>query len=281
MTFYTGSGNTVTFGESGSDGIRKTAPWTTVIHRGWVAGAKENTLPAFWLTKENGYGWGECDVRFSADGVPVLAHNATIVSEDGNTTLTVANSTLEQLQSVTLQTHDRFGEIKMPTLAELLAMARLMELNILLDLKTGTAADMTALAQVVLSSGWSDHVVYMPTSTANAAAIAAVDRNASFDFVTSVTAAENLPDLAPYEALLTGANTVGFDFNASVTDANGGLPQTLYDAVRAAGLFVSFWNIRSSAYKTYMDAGPLRITKQNTADKTDLDELYLADKQYW
>lgn len=281
MELYTGLGKIITVTNAEPEITTQKTPWATVIHRGWIAGAKENTLPAFWLTKENGYDWGECDIRFSSDGVPVLAHNTTIVSEDSATTLTVASSTLAQLQSVTLQTHERFGVIKMPTLAELLSMARLIGLNILIDIKAGSAADMAVLAKTVLSSGWSDHVVYMPTSTANAAAIAAVDRNASFDFVSGVTAAENLPDLAPYQALLTGANTVGFDFNSSITDADGGLPLALFDAVRAAGLSVSFWNIRASAYQTYMDAGPLRITKNNGADKTDLDTLYLADKTYW
>lgn len=281
MIFYTGTGEKITINDAASSASALSAPWATVIHRGWVSGAKENTLPAFFLAREKGYDWAECDVRFSYDGVPVLAHNTTIVSEDSSVTLTVANATVEALQSITLQTHKRFGQIKMPTLAQLLDMARLIGQSLLIDIKSGTAENMAALAQVVLSSGWSDHVVYMPTSTANAAAIAAVDKNASFDFVSSVSTADGLPDLAPYQALLTGANTVGFDFNTIPTDAEGGLPQDLFDTLRAAGLSVSFWNIRSSAYKTYMDAGPLRITKNNTADDTDLDALYLAEKTYW
>ena len=64
------------------------------------------------------------------------------------------------------------------------------------------------------------------------------------------------------------------------TDANGGMDTAIFEAVRAAGLSVSFWNVRKTAYITYMDAGPLRITKQNTADKIDLDVLYLADKTF-
>ena len=131
MEFYTGLGKIITVTNAEPEITTQKTPWVTVIHRGWIAGAKENTLPAFWLTKENGYDWGECDIRFSSDGVPVLAHNTTIVSEDSATTLTVASSTLAQLQSVTLQTHERFGVIKMPTLAELLSMARLIGLNIL------------------------------------------------------------------------------------------------------------------------------------------------------
>lgn len=280
MEFFTGNGEKITISNAETNAVALRAPWDTVIHRGWVAGAKENTIPAFYLTKENGYSWGECDIRFSSDGVPVLAHNATIVSEDESTTLTVAESTAEQLQAIVLETHETYGEIKMPTLAELLDMARLIGLSVLIDVKAGTTTNMATLAEVVLASGWADHVVYMPMNTANATAIAAVDKNASFDFVSSVTTVAGLPDLAPYTALLTGANTVGFDFNSAKTDADGGMDTAVFEAVRAEGLSVSFWNIRSTAYKTYMDAGPLRITKNNGADETDLDALYLADKVF-
>lgn len=263
--------NTVTLG----------APWDTVIHRGWVAGAKENTIPAFYLTKENGYAWAECDVRFSSDGVPVLAHDSTITSEDGATVLTIAESTVEQLKAVTLETSERFGAIKLATLEELLNMARLIDLGVLIDLKAGPADQLVTLAQVVLSSGWASHVIYMPISTTNAQVIQGVDKNASFDFVSRVTTVDDLPSLAPYQALLTGANTVGFDFAASVTDADGGFSADLAAKIRAAGLSVSFWNIRATAYATYMDAGPLRITKQNAADNTNLDAMYLNGKTFW
>lgn len=284
MSVYDIKGNKIVSEDSsGSDTSSETkkVPWDTVIHRGWVAGATENTLPAFYLTKENGYDWGECDVRFSSDGIPVLAHNATIVSEDGTITLTVASSTVEELQSIVLETHETYGEIRMPTLAELLDMARLIDLGVLIDVKSGSVDNMATLAKIVLSSGWADHVVYMPINTANATAIQAIDRNASFDFVSSVSSVDSLPDLAPYQALLTGANTVGFDFNSPTTDADGGVDKALYDAVREAGLSISFWNIRISSYITYMDAGPLRITKQNTADSKDLDQMYLDQKTFW
>lgn len=281
MKLYTGNGEKIIINNAEMSAVTLKAPWDTVIHRGWVSGVTENTIPAFYLTKENGYDWAECDVRFSSDGVPVLAHNTTIVSEDKTTTMTVASSTVEELQAVILETNKTYGEIKMATLEELLNMARLIDLSILIDIKAGATENMSALAQVVLASGWAGHVVYMPTSTENAAEIQAVDKNASFDFVSSVTDVDSLPDLAPYVALLTGANTVGFDFSSATTDADGGMDKAIFDALRSVGLSVSFWNIRKTAYSTYMDAGPLRITKQNTADSTDLDAMYLADKAFW
>ena len=276
MDLYSGFGEKITMAPgSGAEQMVLRAPWSTVIHRGWVSGARENTLPAFWLVRENGYDWAECDVRFSADGVPVLAHDATLTSEDGAAVLTVAESTAAQLQELVLETHGSYGQIRMATLAELLDMAKYIGLSVLLDLKG--SGDMGKLAQVVLSSGWAGHVVYMPGTVAQAAAIAAVDRNASFDFVTY---ASSLPtDLSGYSALLTGGNTVGLDISA--TGAAENITREQLEAIRGAGLSVSWWNVRESNCAFAFDAGPLRITKANTADAVDLDGLYLAAKTFW
>ena len=283
MIFYTGNGQMISFGSSVATGQKTATPWDTVIHRGWIAGTKENTLPAMFLTKENGYDWAECDIRLSQDNVPVLAHDNTVKSEDGSVTLTVPACTAEQLQSITLQTHSRFGEIKVATLKEVLDLARLIGLNLLLDIKnsTGTwdAPGNRIIAQTVLESGWADHVVYMPLSVETAAAILEVDHNASFDFVKSFETVASLPDLAPYQALLTGGNTVGFDMSAATLSAEE-FPQVA-QAIRAAGLNLSFWNISASTATAAMDAGPLRITKHNGSDKTDLDAPYLASKIIW
>jgi hypothetical protein len=134
-------------------------------------------------------------------------------------------------------------------------------------------------AQVVMESGWAEHCVYMPISTTMAAAIQTIDHNASFDFVSAVNSLDKLPDLEPYTALLTGANTVGFDFNTNVPDAEGGIPDEVFAAVRAAGLSVSFWGISSSAYTTYFDKGPLRVTSGFA--NSGLGQMYLDDKQFW
>lgn len=277
MKLYDGNGKTYEINTESN--IIKKPSWDTVIHRGWISGAKENTLPAMYLVKQNGYDWAELDIRFSSDGVPVLAHDATIKSEDGNTTLTVAESTVEQLQAIILQTHATFGAIKMPTLKEVLDMARLYDLGIVIDIKVGgTEQNLKDLASIVVGSGWARKVIYMPTSTSGAKHIQSIDKNASFDFVSTPTTST---DFAPYQELLTGGNTVAFDMSPSATDADGGVDMELVDLIHSKGLNVSFWNIRTSSYITYMDACPLRITKQNTADAIDLDQMYLNQKTFW
>ena len=278
MSLYDIKGNVIATGGSSETSLKK-VPWDTVIHRGWISGAKENTIPALFLVKEKGYDWGECDIRFSSDGVPVLAHDATIKSEDGNTVLTVDSSTVEELQSIVLQTHERFGEIKLATLKELMDVARIIDLGLVLDIKvSGTEQNLKDLASIVVGSGFARKVIYMPTSISGAKHIQSIDKNASFDFVSNPNTAT---DFTQYQELLTGSNTVAFDMQASTTDANGGVDMEVVNAIHSAGLNVSFWNIRTSSYLSYMDAGPIRITKQNTADAVDLDSAYLNTKTLW
>ncbi|MDB5874236.1 MAG: glycerophosphodiester phosphodiesterase [Ramlibacter sp.] len=50
-----------------------------VAHRGAGKLAPENTLAAFRLGAEHGYRMFECDAKLSADGVPFLLHDSTLV----------------------------------------------------------------------------------------------------------------------------------------------------------------------------------------------------------
>src|SRR5690606_19888430 len=49
-----------------------------IAHRGASAYAPENTIAAFRLAKESGADWFELDCHLSADGHPVVIHDATV-----------------------------------------------------------------------------------------------------------------------------------------------------------------------------------------------------------
>ena len=51
---------------------------TIVAHRGFHHVAAENTVEAFTAAVAAGVRWVECDVWFSADGVPVVLHDQTL-----------------------------------------------------------------------------------------------------------------------------------------------------------------------------------------------------------
>ena len=275
MYVYTGSGKLIEL-NAGNAAAADTpyTPWDDVLHRGWHQGVPHNTLPAYWLMKENGYYWGECDIRISADGIPVLCHDSTVTGmlNGVSTTLTVDQATAEELTSLVLATHAAFGDIHPCTLAQLLELARTVDIGIVIDFKSCAAfysePGATAVAKAVMAAGCSDRVVYMPITVKNAQWIQAIDKNASFDFVSGVITLDKLPSLDDYKALGTGANTVGFDFQAGTGD-------DVLQAVKDAGLTVSFWNV---AGNDQFEKGARRIT-YNDYSSAHLGRSYIRQKQ--
>lgn len=273
-----GDGN-ISVGGIDPDSIALRPSWDTVIHRGWISGAFENTIPAFYLAKENGYSWVECDVRMSSDGIPVLAHDAAVTGtkNGASVTLAVAETSAADLQSVVLENHARFGEVKNGTLAELLNMARCLGMKILIDIKVSGETAMTAIAKTVLRYGMANNVVYMPIGTENAGYIASVDKNASFDFVQSGTSPTANTDFSAYTALLTGGNTVNFDIQANTW----AFAEDDIRAINAAGCGLCFWNVLQSNLTQCIDAGAVRLTKHNNEDAVDLNAIYFDSKTFW
>lgn len=85
-----------------------------VAHRGASEDAPENTLEAFDLALSAGAGAVESDLRLTADGVPVVLHDADLSRiSDGAESARVAELSLSRLQGLGLG---------IPTLAEVLAL---------------------------------------------------------------------------------------------------------------------------------------------------------------
>ena len=281
MYVYTGTGKSIELNAGGTAAAVDTpfTPWDDVLHRGWHEGVRENTLPAYYLLAKNGYCWGECDVRLTADNQIILCHDATITgTRDGvSVTLTVAESTADEITSLVLQTHKTYGDIHPCTLAQLLELSKTVNIGIVIDVKSAgnmmQEAGNKILAQTVVASGWADHVVYMPLSINAAKWIQEIDRNASFDFVSSVydnNKESFISGLSGYQALLTGANTVGFDLNAAAT---GG--EEVINAIHNAGLSVSFWGVGNTSFFPY---NPLRVT-YNAYSSAHLGRDYIRQQQ--
>ncbi len=108
----------------------------TFAHRGGVAGlgaaaraAAENSIEAFLRAKEAGVGGVESDVRLSADGVPVLAHDAKL--RRGLRRATIAREPADELAA--------WG---VPRLADLYEAVG-TDLDVSLDVKSPDAAEPT------------------------------------------------------------------------------------------------------------------------------------------
>lgn len=255
VTLYSGTGKRIDIDTAAQD--QHFTPWDDVLHRGWHEGVPDNTLPAYYLIAQNGYHWGEVDLFPAKDNTPMLSHNATITGtlNGVSTTLTLSESTEAELKQLVLSTHATYGEIHPASLADLLELAKTINIGLVLDMKVGgyfnNAEAAQAVAKTVVASGWADHVIYMPTTVNDAKAIQAIDRNASFDFVSAVKTADNLPaDFSDMQSLLTGSNTVGYDFQGGVSDE-------CIEIVHNAGLSVSFWGIGDTGHFRH---NPLRVT---------------------
>lgn len=104
-------------------------------HRGASAHAPENTLPAFELACSAGADGIELDVQLSKDGVPVVIHDERI-DRVGNGSGYVCNYTVEELKSFNVNKHfPEYGDVTIPTLAEVYDLAKNMDIVINLELK--------------------------------------------------------------------------------------------------------------------------------------------------
>ena len=98
-----------------------------VAHRGYAAAFPENTLPAFTAAVKAGAHYLECDVQISADLEPVLFHDLTLkrlCRQPGK----IRDYSLARLQDFSAgypkRFGDRFAEVRIATLAELVELLR-------------------------------------------------------------------------------------------------------------------------------------------------------------
>ena len=135
-----------------------------IAHRGSSAEAPENTLPAFEAAVRRGADAIELDVRLTADGAPVVIHDATLDrTTDG--TGPVSSQTLADLRAVDAgrnftpdggRTHPYRGRgTQIPTLGEVLWTFPRM--SVLLEIKEAEAQE--AVRRVLLQDGAAERCV--------------------------------------------------------------------------------------------------------------------------
>jgi len=96
-----------------------------IAHRGYAAAYPENTIPALVAALSLGARYLECDVQLSADLVPVLFHDRTLVRQCGRSG-EIKDYPLARLQGFSAGCRSRFGDrfsgVKIATLAELVEL---------------------------------------------------------------------------------------------------------------------------------------------------------------
>ena len=211
----------------------------SVNHRGYNTIAPENTLPAFKLSKAQGFNYVECDLDFTADGVPVLLHDGTIDrTSDG--TGSVGSLTYEQLLQYDFGSwkSEAYAGTKIPTLEEFALLCRKIGLHPYIEIKgTLTAERASILVNIVKSVGLD--VTWISFGAANLSAIKAVDETARLGFIHEgeITSAV----IATAEGLKTDSNEVFLDCNYSYFTDSG------VSLAIDAGIPLEVWTVNTEA----------------------------------
>ena len=128
-----------------------------IAHRGAASDAPENTLLAFELAHQQGADAVELDVKLSADGVPVVIHDATVDrTTDGN-------GTVADLDLVALKKLDAGEGQKIPTLDEVFeSIGKKVFINVELTNYYNTRDDQLVdrVAEVVKKHNFSQRIFF-------------------------------------------------------------------------------------------------------------------------
>ena len=156
------------YGKVNIDHINQGSLWKndnvrSINHRGYTVVAPENTLPAFKLSKDMGFGYVETDVRFTSDGVPVLLHDATINrtarNSDGTEisgAINIADITYAEASAYDygIWKGATYAGTPIPTFTQFLKACRRLGLRPYIELKAGTQAQIEGLVDTAISCGF-------------------------------------------------------------------------------------------------------------------------------
>jgi len=102
----------------------------SVAHQGYYgsSGGYGNNMAQYYAkAAKYGFDFGECDIKFSSDNVPVCCHDATFKDEDSGTTITIANKTVAELKEY------NYHGGKISTFEEVLMTCKLNGLGLYID----------------------------------------------------------------------------------------------------------------------------------------------------
>lgn len=172
-----------------------------INHRGYFT-APENTIPAFKLSKDNGFDSVETDVRFTSDGVAVLLHdesiNRTARNADGttiSTTINIADITYEQALEYDFGIYKgaAYAGTKIPRFDQFLIVCHRLGLHPYVEIKTGTQGQIEGLADTVVLCGMKKSTTWISYNASQLDYIKGKLRSARLGLIASIV----------YESLIT------------------------------------------------------------------------------
>lgn len=137
----------------------------SVNHRGFSEIAPENTLPAYVLSKKNGFDFVETDVSFTSDNIPVLLHDDT-VDRTSNGSGSINSMTYDEVRLLDFGSWKaiKYSGVKIPTFEEFMALCKRIGLKPYIEIKntaTYTQAQIDQLVTIVQKHGMIDNVSWI------------------------------------------------------------------------------------------------------------------------
>jgi glycerophosphoryl diester phosphodiesterase len=219
---------------------RQGRPPVVVAHRGASGLAPENTLAAFRLAVEQGAPCVECDVHLTADGVPIVIHDATVdrTTNGSGAVSAMRFEDLRRLDAGAWRGGEFTGE-RLPTLDETLA-ACAGRARLVVELKAGGGEALVdaALAAIDAAAGTDVAVISFGPDEVRLTARKRPDLPLGFLITKGHLTQHGVP------AALAAARDFGATFfspNEAPVDA------ALVDAAHAVGLPVSVWTVDDPA----------------------------------
>jgi glycerophosphoryl diester phosphodiesterase len=230
----------------------------SINHRGYNT-APENTLAAFRVSKQNGFKYVECDVAFTADGVPVLLHDDT-VDRTSNGTGNINELTYQTVQELDFGSwySSAYTGEKIPTFQEFILLCRNLGLHPYIEIKASdryyTEDQVKQLVDIVKRSGMTRKVTWISFSSAYLSYIMNYDPAARLGYVVNTITDEVV---AFVQSLQTDKNEVFIDTsNDLLTNDQVGL-------CVAADIPLEVWTINDESTIRTLDPYVSGVTSDN------------------
>lgn len=235
-------------GEQGASGAGRPL---VIGHRGASGRLPENTLAAFRGAFEDGADGVELDVRLSADGVPVVVHDASLFRTTGVRGRVRDRTAAELAECLARRARvgaaPGAGETGVPTLERALELAAGYGAVVWAELKGGEAALGEAVAALLGRRGWRDRVVVLSFDHEALRRIRRIDARVR----TAATLAPSIrtPRLGPSRVVEAVERAGAASAALHVALAT----RRRVDALRERGLGVAVWTVNSRAIARRLD----------------------------
>lgn len=220
-----------------------------INHRGYNSVAPENTLPAYILSKQNGFNYAEADVSFTSDGVAVLLHDSTIDrTSDG--TGSISSMTYAEALGYDFGSWKsaEYTGTKIPTFEEFILLCKKIMLHPYIELKSNgsyTEAQIQGLVDIVKRHGMAGKVTWISFNATFLGYVATYDDTARLGYLPGSAVTEDA--ITKATALKTGKNEVFIDADNLYLKEDG--IQRCIDA----GLPLEIWTVNTTAKITGMN----------------------------